>query len=207
MLMIYTHLAEKFIIKNSLYMIFHEKTRFSFQLSRNIAYLSMIPKSHKKTTCICTLLGCKALNMGFLGPFKMISLILNQANPVGGVRDHWTICSGADQEGIWWSLKDKFGQFSIKTYVVVLSDEAILMSTHNICFYEEITKIIPKLSSNTLLICSTASATEHGFLKSLNQSSYSRERPSNYCKTGKYSDTWKIAVITLKFEQCGSTIK
>ena len=29
------------------------------------------------------------------------------------------------------------------------------MSTHNICFYGEITKIIPKLSSNTLLICST----------------------------------------------------
>ena len=29
------------------------------------------------------------------------------------------------------------------------------MSTHNICFYEEITKIIPKLSSDTLLIYST----------------------------------------------------
>ena len=29
------------------------------------------------------------------------------------------------------------------------------MSTHNICFYGEITKIIPKLSSITLLICST----------------------------------------------------
>ena len=29
------------------------------------------------------------------------------------------------------------------------------MSTHNICFYGEIMKIIPKLSSNTLLICST----------------------------------------------------
>ena len=33
--------------------------------------------------------------------------------------------------------------------------KAILMSTHNICSYGEITKIIPKLSSNTLLICST----------------------------------------------------
>ena len=32
--------------------------------------------------------------------------------------------------------------------------EAILMSSHNICFYGEINKIIPKLSSNTLLICS-----------------------------------------------------
>ena len=29
------------------------------------------------------------------------------------------------------------------------------MSTHNIYFYGEITKIIPKLSSNTLRICST----------------------------------------------------
>ena len=29
------------------------------------------------------------------------------------------------------------------------------MSTHNICFYEELTKIILELSSNTLLICST----------------------------------------------------
>ena len=28
------------------------------------------------------------------------------------------------------------------------------MSTHNICFYGELTEIIPKLSSNTLLICS-----------------------------------------------------
>ena len=34
---------------------------------------------------------------------------------------------------------------------------AILMSTHNICFYGEITKIIPKLSLNTLLICSNVS--------------------------------------------------
>ena len=31
------------------------------------------------------------------------------------------------------------------------------MNTHNICFYGEIGKIIPKLSQNTLLICSTAS--------------------------------------------------
>ena len=36
--------------------------------------------------------------------------------------------------------------------------EAILMSTHNICFYGELTKIILKLSSNTLLICSTDQA-------------------------------------------------
>ena len=33
------------------------------------------------------------------------------------------------------------------------------MSTHNICFYGEIRIIIPKLSSNTLLICFTEGAT------------------------------------------------
>ena len=33
--------------------------------------------------------------------------------------------------------------------------EAILMSTHNICFYGDLTKIIPELSSDTFLICST----------------------------------------------------
>ena len=54
------------------------------------------------------------------------------------------------------------GYFSIilhKTYVVGTHKnrlgEASLRSTHNISFYGEITKIIPKLSSNTLLICST----------------------------------------------------
>ena len=31
----------------------------------------------------------------------------------------------------------------------------VLMSTHNICFYGEIMKIIPKISQNTPLICST----------------------------------------------------
>ena len=34
-----------------------------------------------------------------------------------------------------------------------IDKEAILMSTHNICFYGEISKIIPKLTLNTL--CST----------------------------------------------------
>ena len=33
--------------------------------------------------------------------------------------------------------------------------EAILMSTHNICFYGKISKITSQLSQNTLLICST----------------------------------------------------
>ena len=36
-----------------------------------------------------------------------------------------------------------------------MSTEAILMSTHNICFYGEIMKMIPKLFTNTLLICFT----------------------------------------------------
>ena len=31
----------------------------------------------------------------------------------------------------------------------------LLMSTHNICFYEQISKIIPSLARNTHLICST----------------------------------------------------
>ena len=33
--------------------------------------------------------------------------------------------------------------------------EAILMNTHNICFYGELTKIVLELSSNILLVCST----------------------------------------------------
>ena len=38
----------------------------------------------------------------------------------------------------------------------ISSPEAILMSTHNVCFYgEKISKIIPQLSPNTHLICST----------------------------------------------------
>ena len=36
-----------------------------------------------------------------------------------------------------------------------MSTHTILMSTHNICFYGELTKIILSLSSNTLLICSS----------------------------------------------------
>ena len=45
--------------------------------------------------------------------------------------------------------------------------EAILMSTHNICFYTELTKIILELSSNTLLICATGPFTANLFNKSL----------------------------------------
>ena len=35
------------------------------------------------------------------------------------------------------------------------------MSTHNICFYGDVTKIILQLSSNTLLICSTHASALH----------------------------------------------
>ena len=57
-------------------------------------------------------------------------------------------------------IKDNFLQFFIKAYVVGTHlnrlGETILLSTHNISFYGEIMNIIPKLSSNTLLICFTA---------------------------------------------------
>ena len=49
-------------------------------------------------------------------------------------------------------IEGYFCYFSIKTYVV--GTEAILLSTHNICFYGELMKIILQLSSNTLLIWS-----------------------------------------------------
>ena len=54
-----------------------------------------------------------------------------------------------------------FAYFSIKTYVVgTLYNrlaEVILMSTHKVCFYGELTKIILQLSPNTLLIWSSVS--------------------------------------------------
>ena len=56
-------------------------------------------------------------------------------------------------------IRDNFAYFSIEIYVVGTRHnclgEAILMSTHNICFYGELMKIILELSSNTLLICSS----------------------------------------------------
>ena len=51
-------------------------------------------------------------------------------------------------------LSDNFAYFFIKTYVVGAHynrlAEAILMSTHNIGFYEDLTKIIFELSSNII---------------------------------------------------------
>ena len=53
-------------------------------------------------------------------------------------------------------IRDNFAYSFIKTYVVGTfqncPDEVILMSTHNISFYEELTKIIIQLSINTILI-------------------------------------------------------
>ena len=54
-------------------------------------------------------------------------------------------------------ISDNFAYFFIKTYVVgahLCLTEAILMSTHNIGFYEDLTKIIFELSSNMHLISS-----------------------------------------------------
>ena len=54
------------------------------------------------------------------------------------------------------NLSDNFAYFFIKTYVVgcLLESpslaEASLMSTHNIGFYEDLTKIIFELSSNII---------------------------------------------------------
>ena len=42
--------------------------------------------------------------------------------------------------------------------------EAILMSTHNIRFYGELTKIILPLSSNLLLICSSGGLSDFFFI-------------------------------------------
>ena len=54
--------------------------------------------------------------------------------------------------------------------------EANLMSTHNICFYGELTKIILQLSSNTHLICSTDTASDSFItevtLKEINKQKY-----------------------------------
>ena len=82
------------------------------------------------------------------------------------------------RRSIWWKFWDNFFQFSIRIYVpgthwkflanrtvyiglvneylvIILGwfskcfDEALLLSTHNICFYGQIRKIIPDLSSKT----------------------------------------------------------
>ena len=57
-------------------------------------------------------------------------------------------------------ISDNFAYFFIKTYVVGAHlhrlAEAILMSTHKIGFYEDLTKLFFELSSNMHLISSAA---------------------------------------------------
>ena len=52
-----------------------------------------------------------------------------------------------DKRSIWWYSRDNFSYFSFKLYVVTLHlnrlDETVQMMGHNICFYAELTKIIP----------------------------------------------------------------
>ena len=46
------------------------------------------------------------------------------------------------------------------------------MSTHNVCFYGELSKIIFQLSPNTLLICSTGAQSIKGTSESLHIQGY-----------------------------------
>ena len=78
-------------------------------------------------------------------------------------------------------------------WVLIRINKAILMSTHNICFYGELSKIILQLSSNTLLICSTVRAWKWG---ALSIHFYRKNRTPE-----------KFAVITLKCKQSGSAIE
>ena len=80
------------------------------------------------------------------------------------------MCSPETEEEIRCIFDDNwkfFAYFFLNTYVVgeawrfsraptYAIPEAILMSTHNISFYEDLTKVIFQLSSNTHLISSSA---------------------------------------------------
>ena len=78
---------------------------------------------------------------------------------------------------------------------------AILMSTHNIRFYEELTKIILQLSSNTPFICSTVLhvhvlGTEYNY--AINK--------ANVSSMGKWSSP-PISFASLKCELHGKVVK
>ena len=76
-------------------------------------------------------------------------------------------------------------------------EKAILMSTHNMCFYGELTKIILQLSSNTHLICSTqisgspwyypyyVTITEPGEVYETPKTEYVEPKPAKKPKTPK----------------------
>ena len=77
------------------------------------------------------------------------------------------------------------------------------MSTHNIRFYWEITKIIPTLSSDTLLVCFTAVYLLVESKTLLHLSCITR----TLAKNRKIRTPQQMAVIVLQFDQCGFTIK
>ena len=57
---------------------------------------------------------------------------------------NWTVLSsGTDKEGTWWS-------FCLFLHKNIFCGYSLLMSTHNVCFYGELVKIILQLSPNTL---------------------------------------------------------
>ena len=64
--------------------------------------------------------------------------------------------------------------------------EAILMSTHNICFYGELTKIILELSSNTLLTCS-AGFSQAEFERKVKKMKDAKEEAKKYLNVAKKS--------------------
>ena len=54
------------------------------------------------------------------------------------------------------------------------------MSTHNICFYGEIWKIIPKSSQNTHLVCSTVTNNRGFFADPSNEMGHVKSSPCVY---------------------------
>ena len=86
-----------------------------------------------------------------------------------------------------------------------------IASPHNISFYEDLTKIIFEISSNTHLISSAALMRLYGcpglsapFLLKWAQSRFSHNVA--YGKVPKFSDTKKSAVNYLKFKQRGQIL-
>ena len=69
------------------------------------------------------------------------------------------------------------------------------MSTTNIAFYEEMSKIIFQLSSNTQLICSSA------YLSRTQLKQKEDELKGSYCKTPKFSDTKKLCCNLPKIQE------
>ena len=73
-------------------------------------------------------------------------------------------------------------------------DKAILMGTHNIYFYGELTKNILQLSSNTLLICS--SALENLMCNNNSMKNYGTCTSETVMEVGKCSLTYIVLAVT-----------